>query len=175
MSQVSRIVFVIVFQTFVHSDEETRPESSNDNDKDQDNDRIKYNPRVLWHLRHWLQIFFTWKLRVTLDSIRNSCDVFFLMMSSLTPDIFVDARFCKLLIPRHLIINTAVKKVAPTRWMHLLLGRKFPRRMGTFTLQKGNFFYDRRPFWECHMLGWYDSATKWKYILKMIFASIWWK
>ena len=39
----------------------------------------------LWHLRHWLQywqlrtwnhdIFVTWQLIVTLDSIRNSCDV----------------------------------------------------------------------------------------------------
>ena len=38
-----------------------------------------------WHLRHWLQfwqlrtwiqtIIFTWQLIVTLDSIRNSCDV----------------------------------------------------------------------------------------------------
>ena len=45
----------------------------------------KDNPGDLWHLRHWLQFwqlrtwihdnFVTWQLRVTLDSIRHSCDV----------------------------------------------------------------------------------------------------
>ena len=53
MSQVSRIIFVFVFQTFVHSDEETRPESSNDNDKDQDNDRIKDNPSLIESCDIW--------------------------------------------------------------------------------------------------------------------------
>ena len=62
----------------------------------------------------------------------------------------------------HLKLWIAVKEVAPARWMHFLLWRKFPRWMGTFTLQKGNVFYDRRPFWECHIPGWYDSAAKWK-------------
>ena len=48
-------------------------------------DNCKDNPGDLWHLRHWLQfwqlrtriqtIFVTWQLRVTLDSICNSCDV----------------------------------------------------------------------------------------------------
>ena len=47
--------------------------------------RIHDNPWDLWPLGHWLQfwqlrtwiheIFVTWQLIVTLDSIRNSCDV----------------------------------------------------------------------------------------------------
>ena len=63
--------------------------------------------------------------------------------------------------------------VALIRWMHLLLGRKFPRGMGTFTLQKGNFFYDRRPFWECYIPGWYDSAAKWKYVFQYLMKVKW--
>ena len=49
-------------------------------------DNWKDNPGDLWNLRHWLQLwqlttwimttFVTWQLIVTLDSIRNSCDVF---------------------------------------------------------------------------------------------------
>ena len=48
-------------------------------------DNWKDSPGDLWHLRHWLQfwqlrtwiqtIIVTWQLIVTLDSIRNSCDV----------------------------------------------------------------------------------------------------
>ena len=50
-----------------------------------DKDQYKENPWDLRHLRHWLQfwqlrtwimtIFVTWQSIVTLDSIRNSCDV----------------------------------------------------------------------------------------------------
>ena len=44
-------------------------------------DNWKENPGDLWHLRHnwepeFMTIFVTWQLRVTLDSIRNSCDVY---------------------------------------------------------------------------------------------------
>ena len=49
-------------------------------------DNWKDNPGDLWHLRHWLHsdnwepefmtIIVIWQLIVTLDSIRNSCDVF---------------------------------------------------------------------------------------------------
>ena len=48
-----------------------------------------------WHLRHWLQfwqlrtwiqtIILTWQLIVTLDSIRNSCDVYLTLFSVLRP------------------------------------------------------------------------------------------
>ena len=49
-------------------------------------DNWKDNPGDLWHLRHWLQFwqlrtqfFVTWQLRVTLDSISNSCNVYILL------------------------------------------------------------------------------------------------
>ena len=55
-------------------------------------EHLQRDPRDLWDLRHWLQfgqlrtwfmtIFVTWQLRVTLDSIRNSCDVFGCMGTS---------------------------------------------------------------------------------------------
>ena len=35
------------------------------------------NSRDSWHLRHWcMTIFVTWLLRMTLDSISHSCDIF---------------------------------------------------------------------------------------------------
>ena len=66
-------------------------DKDNDNDKDILRTPPKSNPRDLWPLRHWLQF---WQLRtwihdnlseltiiVTLDSIRNSCDVLFRRIS----------------------------------------------------------------------------------------------
>ena len=46
--------------TFVHSNEETRPNQERDEDEDNDNDNSsdKDNPRDLWPLRPWLQFWF---------------------------------------------------------------------------------------------------------------------
>ena len=74
-------------------------------------DNWKDNPEDLWHLRHWLQfwqlrtwimtIFVTWQLIVTLDSIRNSCDVFVNVRNISTyiviMDIWTNYRFTSLL------------------------------------------------------------------------------
>ena len=77
----------MTFEIFVQSDEKTwHDQKKIDKDKYKDilSTPSKSNPRDLWHLRYWLQyweprfmtIFVTWELIVTLDSIRNSCDVF---------------------------------------------------------------------------------------------------
>ena len=82
------------------SDKETWPDQKKDNDKDKDNDKYKYILRAppksdpnsdkdkwlscdIWHSDYnydnwepeFMTIFVSWQLRVTLDSIRNSCDV----------------------------------------------------------------------------------------------------
>ena len=63
-----------------------KKDNENDIDKDNDRNNDKDNPRHLWHLKHYLQfwhwnfefmtIFVAWQLRVTMDSIRNSLNVF---------------------------------------------------------------------------------------------------
>ena len=79
----------MTFETFDQNDERTWTDQKKDNDKDKytDKDNDRENPRDLWQLRHWLQF---WQLRtwihdnlcyltikrVTLDSIRNSCNIF---------------------------------------------------------------------------------------------------
>ena len=67
----------------------TWPKKDNDKDKykdkDKDNDKDKLLTRDIWDTDHnydnweheFMTIIVTWQLRVTLDSIRNSCDVLF--------------------------------------------------------------------------------------------------
>ena len=59
------------------------PKKDNDKDKDKDSDKDKWLTCDIWdtdyNYDNWepefMKIFVTWQLRVTLDSIRNSCDV----------------------------------------------------------------------------------------------------
>ena len=88
----------MTFETFDQSDEETSPDlkvhSNKYNDKDKDNDKDKYIKRAIlvtcdiWDTDYipdnwepeFMTIFVTWQLIVTLDSIRNSCDVCFMQL-----------------------------------------------------------------------------------------------
>ena len=72
------------------SNEETLPDQQKDKDKDKDDDKDKDNDKDKdkdkdreWQRQNsenWepeiMTIFVTWQLIVTLDSIRNSCDVY---------------------------------------------------------------------------------------------------
>ena len=59
------------------------PTKKRDNDKDKVNDKDKFVTCDIWDTDYnwdiwepeFMIIFVTWQLRVTLDSIRNSCDV----------------------------------------------------------------------------------------------------
>ena len=83
----------MTFETFDQSDNGKWPDQKEDNDKDKDkykdNDKDKYIKRAIlvtcdiWDTDYipdnWEPEFMTintWQLRVTRDSIRNSCDVF---------------------------------------------------------------------------------------------------
>ena len=92
----------MTFETFDQSDEETWPDQQKDNDKDKykDKDSDKDNDKDNTFREHlhrenldtwdrwdtdyipdnwepeFMTIFVTWQLRVTRDSIRNSCDVY---------------------------------------------------------------------------------------------------
>ena len=67
-------------------DKDKYKDKDNDKDKDKDNDKDKdkvilrtppkSNPRDNWE-PEFMTIFVTWQLIVTLDSIRNSCDVLY--------------------------------------------------------------------------------------------------
>ena len=80
----------------------------------------KDSPGDLWHLRHWLQfwrlrtwiheIFGTWQLIETLDSIRHSCDVYFCL--------FVSA-ICSLLAWVQLSALSTLTMAATTNAIHL--------------------------------------------------------
>ena len=79
----------MTFETFDQSDEETWPNQKKDNDRDKYNDKYKDSDKeklltcdiwdTYYNYDNWepefMTIFVTWQLRVTLDSIRNSCDV----------------------------------------------------------------------------------------------------
>ena len=85
----------MTFETFDQSDEETWPDQKKDKDKYKEKDNHKANPSRkhlqrapletcdLWDTDYisdnweldFLTIFVTWQSRVTLDSIRISCDV----------------------------------------------------------------------------------------------------
>ena len=79
----------MTFETFDQSDEETWPNQKKDNDRDKyndkhiDSDKEKLLTCDIWdtdyNYDNWetefMIIFVIWQLRVTLDSIRNSCDV----------------------------------------------------------------------------------------------------
>ena len=79
----------MIFETFYQSDEETSPDQQKDNekDKDKDNDNDNDNDKLVacgiwdtdYNSDNWepefMTLFVAWQLRVTLDSIRNSCDL----------------------------------------------------------------------------------------------------
>ena len=77
----------MTFETPDQSDEEKWPDqkkhSDKDKYKDKDSDKAKLLTCDTWdtdyNFENWepefMIIFVTWQLRVTLDSIRNSCDV----------------------------------------------------------------------------------------------------
>ena len=76
----------VTFGTFDQSDEETWPDQKKDNDtyKEKDSDKDKLLTCDIWDTDYnwdnwepeFMTIFVAWQLRVTLDSIRNSCNVF---------------------------------------------------------------------------------------------------
>ena len=59
----------LVYDTFTQSDKKPWP----DKQKDNDNDKYIWDNSKNWE-SEFMTIIVTWQLRVTLDSIRNSCD-----------------------------------------------------------------------------------------------------
>ena len=87
----------MTFETFNQSDGGTWPDQQKDNEKDKGKDKDNYKDNLVtcdiwdtdYNSDNWepefMTTFVTWQSRVTLDSIRNSCDFFYYQSNIIAP------------------------------------------------------------------------------------------